>query len=746
MKNLFESFNHEWVFLPGEYISSLDTKVHRAECVNLPHTSVELPYNYFDEKVYQQKFTYQKKLDWSEVFISKQVWLQFDGAMANSHVYVNGCLVKVHADGYTPFEVLLTPHLHAGENLISVVIDGSENPDISPFGGQIDYLTYAGIYRDVWLKTTDAVRIKNVRAIPESILEAEKTLSVQVYLEHLNQSSESGVLYARLTTMDGALIAAQQYAITQTDTCLDFEFSGLMSIQLWELEQPTLYSLDINIEGAGFSHHFATKVGFREARFTSEGFLLNGKPIKIRGINRHQSYPYLGYAMGAHAQQADADFIKNTLKFHLVRTSHYPQSPAFLDRCDEIGLLVFEEIPGWQHIGDESWKLGAIDNVRAMIERDWNHPSIILWGVRINESRDDDSFYQRTNALAHELDPSRQTGGVRCHAGSSLFEDVYTMNDFVLNGGSIALREQKDVTHLSNYVPYLVTEFNGHMYPAKRFDAEERQHEHVLRHLRVLDACYADPHISGCIAWCLFDYNTHKDFGSGDRICYHGISDMFRIPKFAAYVYKSQCDVTDEPVMQPVTFWARGERCECLILPLMILTNCDEIEFKFGDYPVKRLKPSVDQFPHLPHAPVIIDDSVISPEEFGEWGMKWETVSLKGLYQGKVVCEMQMPANPVATELRVFSDYTLLPAKQKAATRITIEALDQCGNLLPFLDDIISIAIEGPAKVIGPSQLVLKGGAVGLWIEAGNETGTVKATFTSQRLGQKTLELTITHE
>ena len=89
--------------------------------------------------------------------------------------------------------------------------------------------------------------------------------------------------------------------------------------------------------------------------------------------------------------------------------------------------------------------------------------------------------------------------------------------------------------------------------------------------------------------------------------------------------------------MQPVTFWARGERCECLILPLIILTNCDEIEFKVGDYPVKRLKPAVKQFPHLPHAPVIIDDDVISPQEFGEWGMKWETVSLRGLHNGRSV-------------------------------------------------------------------------------------------------------------
>ena len=97
--------------------------------------------------------------------------------------------------------------------------------------------------------------------------------------------------------------------------------------------------------------------------------------------------------------------LRQKLKSNIVRTSHYPQSRHFLDACDEMGLLVLEEIPGWQHIGDEAWKLISIDNVSRMIRRDWNHPSIILWGVRINESLDDHDFYTRTNAVAHKLDP-----------------------------------------------------------------------------------------------------------------------------------------------------------------------------------------------------------------------------------------------------------------------------------------------------------------------------------------------------
>ena len=341
----------------------------------------------------------------------------------------------------------------------------------------------------------------------------------------------------------------------------ELTFAGLADIALWDIDSPTLYTLELSYGG----DTLATRFGFRSAQFTDEGFLLNGRKLKLRGLNRHQSYPYAGYGLGRSAQEQDAEILKHQLHVNIVRTSHYPQSPWFLDHCDRIGLLVFEEIPGWQHIGDAAWKAEAVENVRRMIRRDWNHPSIIIWGVRINESLDDHDFYFETNRVAHELDSTRQTGGVRYLAESELLEDVYTMNDFILGmeelGGNrprTALRPLSETTGLTTPVPYMITEFGGHMYPTKIYDQEQRQAEHVRRHLEVLDAAYGNPGISGAIGWCAFDYNTHKDFGSGDRICHHGVMDMFREPKFAAFAYASQCEPSEEVVMKPVTFWARA--------------------------------------------------------------------------------------------------------------------------------------------------------------------------------------------
>src|SRR5690606_15369707 len=167
------------------------------------------------------------------------------------------------------------------------------------------------------------------------------------------------------------------------------------------------------LDAGGEADRVDTRFGFREARFEADGFFLNGERLPLIGLNRHQTYPYIGAAAPARLQRRDAEIVKWELGCNLVRTSHYPQSRYFLDRCDEIGLLVFEEIPGWQHIGDEAWKQLSLDYLRAMIERDRNRPAIVLWGVRVNESGDDTAFYRATNDLAHELDPTRQTGGVR---------------------------------------------------------------------------------------------------------------------------------------------------------------------------------------------------------------------------------------------------------------------------------------------------------------------------------------------
>jgi beta-galactosidase len=744
----YETFNGGWIFREGFEAASVNT-LQSGETVRLPHSAVELPYNYFDETRYQKAFTYQKQIAWEDGFEGREVSLVFDAAMADSVVYLNGTEIIAHKDGYTPFEARLTPHLKRGDNLLTVKIDGSENPEIPPFGGQIDYLCYAGIYRDVWLKVTSLVSISNIKIETPDALADSKQVTVRTLLANPEARDVNGKLTVTLAGQGGDVLATRTVDFSGADTSV--ELAGLTGIELWDIDNPSLYTITAAIETTGGKDTLTRRFGFRTAEFTPDGFLLNGKPLKLRGLNRHQSWPHTGYAMGRRAQEKDADILKYDLACNIARTSHYPQSSWFLDRCDEIGLLVFEEIPGWQHIGGEAWKEESIANVRRMIERDWNHPSIIIWGVRINESQDDHAFYAETNRLARELDTTRQTGGVRFITNSEMLEDVYTMNDFILgqeempgnNRGRVVLRAREETTGIKAPIPYMITEYNGHMYPTKRFDQEQRQAEHVTRHLLILNAVAGDSNISGSTGWCMADYNTHKDFGSGDRICYHGVLDMHREPKFAAYVYASQGSPEDRVVLQPVTYWARGERNIGGVLPLIILTNCDYVEIKFGEFAAKRINPDRDNYPHLDHPPVVVDLRSVTPEEFGTWGRIWREGVITGYVDGKPVKSVTLPADPVPTTLEIAPDDTHLFAGEKDSVRVILRALDQCGNILPFFDDPAALALEGPGRIIGPSLVSFKGGAAGLWIEAGDTEGTLELTVRCAAFADQTIHFSI---
>lgn len=724
-------FNDNWLF------EGRDT-------VRLPHNAVDLPFSYFDEKSYQRRFSYQKTFAADPGWAGKEVSLRFDGAMANAMVSLNGVELITHADGYTPFEARLTGRLQPGDNTVTVEIDGSENSDIPPFGGVIDYLTYAGLYREAWLTVRAPVSIGLHKIETPDVLAAQKSVTVDVALDNPQGLALSGTLTATLRDAAGAALAST--SATVTGDSLRLAMDGLSDIALWDLKTPALYHLELSLQTPQGDDATSTRFGFRHVAFTAEGFALNGKPLKLRGLNRHQSFPYVGYALGKAAQERDAEILKHELRLNTVRTSHYPQSSYFLDRCDEIGLLVFEEIPGWQHIGGAKWKAESVENVRRMIRRDWNHPSIFIWGVRINESQDDHDFYAETNRVARSLDATRPTGGVRYISESELLEDVYTMNDFILGneeqGGNrprTPLRPQQEVTGLDRVVPYMITEFGGHMYPTKSHDQEQRQAEHVLRHLEVLNAMYGDPQIAGAIGWCAFDYNTHKDFGSGDRLCHHGVMDMFREPKFAASVYASQGDPADGVVLTPVTFWARGERNIGGVLPLIVLTNCDEIELTYGKFAPKRIATARARFPHLPYAPVIVDQTNFTKEELGHWGMTWEPATIKGFVDGKQVAQTQFVCDAVPTTLQVVPDADRIGAND--AVRVMVRMLDQAGHKLPFYPEPVTITVLGNARLLGPSLVPLRAGSTGLWVQA-TGAGPIELRVHCDRLDATTIHLT----
>ena len=698
------------------------------ERVAIPHANVRLPWHGFDEKTYEFVSIYRRRFMLPQEARGKRVFVDFEGAMTASTVWINGTRVGEYRGGYTPFFFELTPHLDfKGENVLALQLDSHERPDIPPFGDEIDYLTFGGIYREVFLRVVPATFIENVFVRTKNALGAHPSIEVDCFLEHLEPLRDALTLEAELLDGERSLARSSQRIlaskVTTEAVAHTVHLDQLNDIKLWNLEQPNLYSVRVRLQrGTEVLDEDSRRFGFREAHFTDHGFELNGKVLKLRGLDRHQTFPFVGQAMPGRCQRRDAQILRKQLKCNIVRTSHYPQSRHFLDACDEAGLLVLQEIPGWQHIGDERWKELSIDNVGRMIRRDWNHPSIVLWGVRINESRDDHDFYSRTNALAHQLDPTRQTGGIRDFQESEFLEDVFTMNDF-----GFPLKPP-------NHSRYLNTEFVGHTYPTKTIDNVERLTEHTIRHARVHDQLASNPQYAGGIGWCAFDYNTHANFGSGDRLCYHGVNDIFREPKPAAGFYKSQCDPAEEVVLEPAFHWARGDEAVGFS-KAVVCSNCDHLNFYVGGKLVAEADPDREQFGHLRYAPFVV--------HLGERFDKWGDLRIEGYIQGKQVIAKNYSAKGVDARFDLLPDDRELIGDGADSTRVVLRVTDEFGAIRPLANDAVNLELEGPAEVIGDNPFSLIGGTGAVWIRAKEQAGRVRLKAIHPQLGTRVVEIEI---
>jgi len=751
-----------------------------AQTVRLPHTVKEVPLHYAGPEDYELLCGYRRVLNVAEELRGKRLFLQFDGAAHIASVYINGVFAAEHRSGYTAFRVDITELVNYGEdNLISVKLDSSENGEIPPFGFVIDYLTYGGLYREVWLDIREQSYIEDVFVTTPDLKTADVRISLSGELEKV-----------RLSILDGEKV----YLGSEGGLVRKLRFEDA---QPWDIDSPKLYVLRaelLDAEGK-VADTVDTTFGFRTAQFKADGFYLNGKKTFLRGLNRHQCYPYMGYAAPESLQREDARILKNELQCTAVRTSHYPQSQYFIDECDRIGLLVFTEIPGWQHIGDESWQEQAVENTREMVLQYRNHPSIVLWGVRINESQDNDALYERTNALAHELDPSRATSGVRFILKSSLLEDVYGYNDFSHTGNNPGVRKKKNVTP-NMEKPLLITEHNGHMFPTKSFDPWWKRQEQALRHAKVQDDAAASGEHTGCFGWCMFDYPTHKDFGSGDRVCYHGVMDAFRNPKLASSLYASQGET--KPVLDIGSPMDIGDYAGGQTGDTYIFTNADSVDlYKNGKF-VKNFVP--EKSGGLKHLPIYMDDTIgalLESEEgfdkaksealrrcllavgkyglasvpakeqmymlsamlrykvsakqatdlygkyVGNWGGESTQWHFKAIKDGKVVAEnIRCPSKQLHLEATV-SSRTLSEKASYDMASVRIRIADEFNNTASYAQLPVCLKISGDAELVGPAVVTAEGGLCGSYVRSTGKAGKAQLTISTAQTEDVVIEFSI---
>ena len=694
------------------------------EKINLPHTPFVEPLVVLHQ--WQGICYYRKILNVSKKEIDKQLWLEFEGAMHLADVWVNGQHLIQHSGGYTPFVVDVTGMLHADRgNEILVRLDNRNNPLIPP--GKpletLDFCYYGGLYRDVNLIVKHPVHITHPIMANEvagggifvtypyvSKQEAEIKVKTQVSnkvgtqrhltIRHtLYEWSKKKGRGKKVALVESPLVLAA--GTTQHHT----QQFTVNNPKLWYPDSPALYVLRTEVmDGRKVTDCEDTRIGIRRIEMTREkGFVINNKPLKLEGSNRHQEYPYVGNAISDQAQYRDMYQIRDN-GFNTVRLGHYPQDPSVLEACDELGLLVIEPIPGWQFFNKAQ---GFVDHtykdIRDLIRRDRNHPSVIMWETTLNESWPPKSWKDQAVRIAHEEFP-----GDQCYTSGDTYG--YDGFDVCYNDWREGYNRPNTTSKPGFIREYYDYEFGGHYSTTRvtRGDGDYALMQNAWNaqwsHNRYR-AYY--PWTIGGAVWSMYDYNR----GCCDNICYSGLADLFRLPKFGLLYFRTQMKEGTFTPAGPMTYevfinshWLEGSSDT-----LQVYGNVDEVKLQLNGRVIARQypddKPSTSEYVSRPDGGIA--ENIDFPP-FTFFNVNWERGELKaiGYKDGKAVAEhvVRTPGAVEAMDITYFESGVSASCRDLLIVYVNLKDLQGTGcfgenNREVKLEVLQGGELRGPATI-----------------------------------------------
>jgi beta-galactosidase len=724
--------------------------------VTLPHTVAPLSWQNWQPASWERSWAYRKHFDAPFELSGRRLFLDFGAAMTLATVTLNGTGVGEHLGGYLPFSFEITDVVEPAGNVLAVRLDSGFNLNVPPdrpapaVSTAVDYWQPGGIYRDVRLRVVPEAFLSDVFAKPENVLDsAARRVVVQATVDAAAACDADVLVELR----DGDRVLADARATVAVNgpgqATATVTLSGLSDIVLWDTERPKLYDVVARLLADGpddsWRHEYLVRIGFREAAFTLDGFYLNGRRVKLLGVNRHQFFPFAGGAMPARVQAKDAEIIRRELNCTMVRCAHYPQSEAFFDACDELGLLAFEEAPGWGYLGDQAWLALAYRDVGQMIVRDRNHPSIVLWGARLNETPNNVPFYTSTNELAHSLDDSRPTAGAM--AGMRLTtdyeQDVFAENDY--SSLTVAGVKQPSLEPPVDGVgrPYLVTEAVGTLSgPARyyrRTDPQAVQQGQATAHARVHAIAAGDDRYCGLVAWTGIDYPS----GSGNQyrgVKYTGVVDLFRVPKPGAAIYRAQADPRVKPVIEPAFYWDFGPTSAVTSLPsAMICANLERLEVFVGGSHFASVTPDSGDYGSLEYPPSFVDFRRVD-------GSSRPDLRIDGYLGSDLVTSRLLSSDASFDRLDLVFDDDEIAGDGADATRLVFRAVDRYGAPRPYVTGQLALSLEGPGVLVGdnPFDFAAAGGVGAVWIRSQpGSAGIVTVSASHPTLGRAVARVTV---
>lgn len=743
------NFNVGWRFYKGSMqdAEKKDFDDSNWQLVNAPHglellsTQASGSNNYQGEAWYRKKFTVPSAVE------NKRLIVYFEGVMGKSKVWLNGKLLTTHFGGFLPFAIDISGKIKKGEeNVLAVLADNSDDPSYPPGKEQVqlDYSYFGGIYRDVWFLATNEVYVTDPNQVDkvagggnfvhyENLSEKQADVVVATDIANELTSNQNVTVHYAIKNKEGKVVASTKKSLgilAQSSQKLVVTLPVQKPV-LWSPQSPYLYDLEINIVGKSKKKldGVREKLGIRKIEFRGkDGLYLNNKPYegKLIGANRHQDFAYVGNALPNSGQWKDAAILKDA-GCDIIREAHYPADPAFMDACDQLGLFIIQTTPGWQfwNAKDTSFEQGVYHDIRNMVRRDRNRPSIILWEPILNETNYPDYFAEKVHKLVHEENPFQGVyTACDLHAkGQQYFDVIYShpykgafynnllpntlenrksvLFDYTKENRSVFTREWGDC----------VDDWNSHNSPSRAARnwgeyPQLIQAKHYAQPDFVYtswESLYSAPaqHVGGTL-WHSFDHQR----GYHPDPFYGGIADVFRQPKYSFYMFKSQRSVKESNPM----IYIANEMTPFSPADVTVYSNCDEVRLIVYEKDTLTVVPN-RKLQHMP-SPVAVFKNVFHFEDIK--GMirngKKDKVALvaEGVIDGKVVVSTKkMPAFRASKiQLELYNQGIPLIANGSDFVTIIASIVDENGTVKRLDNDAIKFEITGEGKIIGDESIL----------------------------------------
>lgn len=763
------SMNPAWRFHKGAIAGAEAANFNDAEwtVVSLPNGIEYLPTEASGCINYQGEVWYRKHFSPADALKGKKLFLHFEAIMGKSKVFVNGKLLTEHFGGYLPVVVDVSDALNWGEdNVIAVWTDNSDDKTYPPGKAQdvLDFTYFGGIYRDCWLIAHNPVFITDPNFENEvaggglfvaydKVSDASAEVLLTAHVRNDSRKAFTGVVEYELQQPDGTQVAFLNdkvqvrpgKAITSKDKIT------VKNPMLWSPETPTLYNLIVRIRDreGNVVDGYRRRIGIRSVEFKGkDGFWLNGKPYEspLIGANRHQDFAVVGNAVANSIHWRDAKKLRDA-GMKVIRNAHCPQDPAFMDACDELGLFVIVNTPGWQFWNDApEFAQRVYSDIRNLVRRDRNHACVWMWEPILNETWYPEDFAKNTRDIVDQEYPypycySGCDSGAR---GREHFPVLFTHPSF--DGKSWGDKDaDPKITYFTREWGDNVDDWSSHNSPSRvaRNWGEQPmliQAQHYANPsytYTCYDALYRTPrqHVGGCL-WHSFDHQR----GYHPDPFYGGLMDVFRQPKYSYYMFKAQRSPRKEERLfetGPVVYIAH-EMTPFSGKDVTVYSNCDEVRLTFlkdgktytyNKPVVKEGMPSpVITFPDV--YDFMVDKAMSRKKKQDEVLLRAE-----GLIDGKVVATHKVhPARrPEKVLLWVDNENVNLKADGSDFVTVVAAIADKSGNIKRLNNYYVKFHVEGEGRILGDAGILanpapVKWGTAPVLIQSTLKPGKIKVT------------------